>query len=320
MIINKLYSKEFISLLELKVKEKKNIKLDLNEMGKVLSIADGVAKVFGLNNVKAGELVFFKNAKLTGMALNLESSCVGIVVFGNDFLIKEGDLVERTDSIVSVPTGDSLLARTVNALGFPIDNKGPLKNVHSRIVDSKAPGILPRASVCEPMLTGIKCIDALTPIGRGQRQLIIGDRQVGKTAIAIDTILNQKEMNKKDTASSKLYCIYCAIGSKRSSVAQLTKIFELYDVFSYTTVVAATSSDVAPLQYLAAYSAMTMGEYFRDSGQNCVVFLDDLSKQAIAFRQISLLLRRPPGREAYSGDIFYLHSRLLERAAKMNAN
>ena len=288
------------------------------ETGQVLSVGDGIARVFGLQNVMAGEMVEFPTAGLRGMALNLETDNVGVVIFGDDRSIREGDTVSRTGSIVDVPAGMGLLGRVVDGLGNPIDGKGPLVNVARMRVEVKAPGIIPRKSVHEPMQTGLKAIDALIPIGRGQRELIIGDRQTGKTAVIIDTILNQKTVNAGTDESKKLYCIYVAIGQKRSTVAQLVRELEENGAMDYSIVVAATASDPAPMQFLAPYTGCTMGEYFRDSGKHAVIFYDDLSKQAVAYRQMSLLLRRPPGREAYPGDVFYLHSRLLERAAKMN--
>lgn len=290
---------------------------NLDETGRVLSIGDGIARVYGLKNILAEEMVEFSSG-LKGMALNLEPDNVGIVVFGNDKLIKQGDIVKRTGVIVDVPTGNEILGRVVDALGNPIDGKGPIKSTQRARVGVKAPGIIPRVSVREPMLTGVKAVDSLVPIGRGQRELIIGDRQTGKTAIAIDTIINQKRFNDSDNEKKKLYCIYVAIGQKRSTVAQIVKRLTDSDAMKYTIVVAATASDAAPLQYLAPYSGCAMGEYFRDSGRHALIIFDDLSKQAVAYRQMSLLLRRPPGREAYPGDVFYLHSRLLERAAKMN--
>ncbi|XP_078141318.1 ATP synthase F(1) complex subunit alpha, mitochondrial-like [Centroberyx gerrardi] len=292
---------------------------DLEETGRVLSIGDGIARVYGLRNVQAEEMVEFSSG-LKGMSLNLEPDNVGVVVFGNDKLIKEGDIVKRTGAIVDVPVGDELLGRVVDALGNAIDGKGPLGSSTRRRVGLKAPGIIPRISVREPMQTGIKAVDSLVPIGRGQRELIIGDRQTGKTAIAIDTIINQKRFNDGTDEKKKLYCIYVAIGQKRSTVAQLVKRLTDADAMKYTIVVSATASDAAPLQYLAPYSGCSMGEYFRDNGKHALIIYDDLSKQAVAYRQMSLLLRRPPGREAYPGDVFYLHSRLLERAAKMNDN
>jgi len=289
---------------------------NLEETGRVLSIGDGIARVYGLKNIQAEEMVEFSSG-LKGMALNLEPDNVGIVVFGNDKLIKEGDVVKRTGAIVDVPVGLELLGRVVDALGNPIDGKGPIKAKRAR-VGVKAPGIIPRISVREPMQTGIKAVDSLVPIGRGQRELIIGDRQTGKTAVAIDTIINQKRFNDGQNEKAKLYCIYVAIGQKRSTVAQIVKRLTDSDAMKYTIVVSATASDAAPLQYLAPYSGCAMGEFFRDNGRHALIIYDDLSKQAVAYRQMSLLLRRPPGREAYPGDVFYLHSRLLERAAKMN--
>ncbi len=287
------------------------------EVGTVLTVGDGIARVYGLQNVMAGELVEFPSAGLKGMALNLETDNVGVVIFGDDKNIKEGDTVQRTGDIVSVPTGKGLLGRVVDGLGNPIDGKGPLTDVKPMIVEVKAPGIIPRKSVHEPMQTGIKAIDALIPIGRGQRELIIGDRQTGKTAVILDTIINQKPINAGDDESKKLYTIYVAIGQKRSTVAQLVRTLEENGALEYSIIVAATASDPAPMQYLAPYTGCAMGEFFRDNGMHAVIFYDDLSKQAVAYRQMSLLLRRPPGREAYPGDVFYLHSRLLERAAKM---
>ncbi|KAL2296435.1 hypothetical protein Nmel_015753, partial [Mimus melanotis] len=290
---------------------------ELEETGRVLSIGDGIARVYGLRNVQAEEMVEFSSG-LKGMSLNLEPDNVGVVVFGNDRLIKEGDVVKRTGAIVDVPVGEELLGRVVDALGNPIDGKGSVASKTRRRVGLKAPGIIPRISVREPMQTGIKAVDSLVPIGRGQRELIIGDRQTGKTSIAIDTIINQKRFNDGTDEKKKLYCIYVAIGQKRSTVAQLVKRLTDADAMKYTIVVSATASDAAPLQYLAPYSGCSMGEYFRDNGKHALIIYDDLSKQAVAYRQMSLLLRRPPGREAYPGDVFYLHSRLLERAAKMN--
>jgi len=289
----------------------------LEEAGRVLSVGDGIARVYGLKNCQAEEMVEFSSG-LKGMALNLEPDNVGVVVFGNDKLIKEGDVVKRTGAIVDVPVGEGLLGRVVDALGNPIDGKGPIDSEMRARVGVKAPGIIPRTSVNEPMLTGIKAVDSLVPIGRGQRELIIGDRQTGKTAIAIDTIINQKRFNDAAEESKKLYCIYVAIGQKRSTVAQLVKKLSDADAMKYTIIVSATASDAAPLQYLSPYSGCAMGEYFRDNGKHALIIYDDLSKQAVAYRQMSLLLRRPPGREAYPGDVFYLHSRLLERAAKMS--
>ena len=290
---------------------------DIVETGRVLSIGDGIARVYGLRNVKAEEMVEFSSG-IQGMALNLEPDNVGIVVFGNDRLIKEGDLVKRTGNIVDVPCGEGLLGRVVDALGNPIDGKGPLKDVKRMRVQMKAPGIIPRQSVREPMQTGIKSIDSMVPIGRGQRELIIGDRQTGKTAVALDTIINQKTWNNGSDESKKLYCVYVAIGQKRSTVAQFVQSLEENDAMKYSVVVAATASEAAPLQYLAPYTGCAIGEYFRDNKKHALIVYDDLSKQAVAYRQMSLLLRRPPGREAYPGDVFYLHSRLLERAAKMS--
>jgi F-type H+/Na+-transporting ATPase subunit alpha len=290
---------------------------EVSEVGQVLSVGDGIARVYGLDNVEAGEMVEFENG-VRGMALNLEVDNVGIVIFGEDREIKEGQTVKRTRAIVDVPVGKSLLGRVVDALGNPIDGKGPIEASERKRVDIKAPGIIPRKSVHEPMATGLKAIDALIPIGRGQRELIIGDRQTGKTAIALDTILNQKPLNATGDEKIKLYCVYVAVGQKRSTVVQFTKVLEEHGALDYSIIVAATASDPAPMQYLAPFSGCTMGEYFRDGGMHAVIVYDDLSKQAVSYRQMSLLLRRPPGREAYPGDVFYLHSRLLERAAKMN--
>ena len=290
---------------------------DVAEVGQVISVGDGVARVYGLDNVQAGEMVEFPGG-IRGMALNLESDNVGIVIFGDDRDIKEGDTVKRTGAIVEVPAGRGMLGRVVDGLGNPIDGKGPIEDVKLQRVEVKAPGIIPRKSVHEPVQTGLKALDALVPVGRGQRELIIGDRQTGKTAVAIDAIINQKSINAGDDESKKLYCIYVAIGQKRSTVAQVVKTLEEHGAMEYTIVVAATASDPAPLQFLAPYTGCTMGEYFRDNGMHAVIVYDDLSKQATAYRQMSLLLRRPPGREAFPGDVFYLHSRLLERAAKMN--
>jgi len=289
----------------------------LEETGRVLSVGDGIARVYGLKNCQAEEMVEFSSG-LKGMALNLEPDNVGVVVFGNDKLIKEGDIVKRTGAIVDVPVGEGLLGRVVDALGTPIDGLGPVPSEERYRIGQKAPGIIPRQSVSEPMLTGIKAVDSLVPIGRGQRELIIGDRQTGKTAVAIDTIINQKRFNDGTDEKKKLYCIYVAIGQKRSTVAQLVKRLQDADAMKYTIIVSSTASDAAPLQYLAPYSGCAMGEYFRDNGKHALIIYDDLSKQAVAYRQMSLLLRRPPGREAYPGDVFYLHSRLLERAAKMS--
>ncbi|KAB5511328.1 hypothetical protein DKX38_030123 (mitochondrion) [Salix brachista] len=306
---------ELATLLESKMTHfSTNLKLD--EIGRVVSVGDGIARVYGLNEIQAGEMVEFASG-VKGIALNLENENVGIVVFGSDTAIKEGDLVKRTGSIVNVPAGKAMLGRVVDALGVPIDGRGALSDHERRRVEVKAPGIIERKSVHEPMQTGLKAVDSLVPIGRGQRELIIGDRQTGKTAIAIDTILNQKQMNSRATSESeKLYCVYVAIGQKRSTVAQLVQILSEANALEYSILVAATASDPAPLQFLAPYSACAMGEYFRDNGMHALIIYDDLSKQAVAYRQMSLLLRRPPGREAYPGDVFYLHSRLLERAAK----
>jgi F-type H+-transporting ATPase subunit alpha len=290
---------------------------EVSEVGQVLSVGDGIARAYGLDNVQAGEMVEFENG-VRGMALNLETDNVGIVIFGNDREIKEGQTVKRTRAIVDVPVGKAMLGRVVDALGNPIDGKGAIKATERRRVDVKAPGIIPRKSVHEPMATGLKAVDALIPIGRGQRELIIGDRQTGKTAIALDTILNQKPLNAQPDEKIKLYCVYVAIGQKRSTVAQFVKVLEEQGALEYSIIIAATASDPAPMQYLAPFSGCTMGEYFRDNGMHAVIIYDDLSKQAVSYRQMSLLLRRPPGREAYPGDVFYLHSRLLERAAKMN--
>lgn len=291
--------------------------LNIDEIGCVLTIGDGIARVYGLGSIQAGEMCEFIFSGIKGMALNLEADNVGIVIFGNDKFIKEGDVVKRTSFIVDVPIGKELLGRVVDALGIPIDGKGKIKSKLRRRVEIKAPGIIPRKSVHEPMQTGLKVVDALVPIGRGQRELVIGDRQTGKTAVAIDTIINQKYIHNENDESNKLYCIYVAVGQKRSTVAQVTKILDSKEALKYTIIVAATASDAAPLQFLAPYTGCTMGEFFRDNGMHALVIYDDLSKQAIAYRQMSLLLRRPPGREAFPGDIFYLHSRLLERAAKM---
>jgi len=309
-------SAEVSSILEDRILEAAP-KSNLEETGRVLSIGDGIARVYGLKNIQAEEMVEFSSG-LKGMALNLEADNVGVVVFGNDKLIKEGDVVKRTGAIVDVPVGAELLGRVVDALGNPIDGAGPLGNAVRERVGIKAPGIIPRQSVKEPMQTGIKAVDSLVPIGRGQRELIIGDRQTGKTAVAIDAIINQKRFNDSDDEKKKLYCIYVAIGQKRSTVAQIVKRLTDADAMKYCIVVSATASDAAPLQYLAPYSGCAMGEFFRDNGKHALIIFDDLSKQAVAYRQMSLLLRRPPGREAYPGDVFYLHSRLLERAAKMS--
>ena len=289
----------------------------VSEVGSVLSVGDGIARIHGLDNVQAGEMVEFSNG-VQGMALNLEADNVGVVIFGSDSEIREGDVVKRTGTIVDVPVGKELLGRVVDGLGNPIDGKGPLKTTQRSRVEVKAPGIIPRQSVSEPVQTGLKALDALVPVGRGQRELIIGDRQTGKTAVAIDTFINQKEVNKGTDESKKLYCIYVAVGQKRSTVAQIVRALEEQGAMEYSIVVAATASEPAPLQYLAPYTGVAMGEFFRDNGMHAVIVYDDLSKQAVAYRQMSLLLRRPPGREAYPGDVFYLHSRLLERAAKMS--
>ena len=290
---------------------------EVSEVGQVLSVGDGIARVHGLDRVQAGEMVEFPGG-IRGMALNLEDDNVGVVIFGEDRTIREGDTVKRTETIVDIPVGKNLLGRVVDGLGNPIDGKGPAEATERRRVEVKAPGIIPRKSVHEPMQTGLKALDSLVPIGRGQRELVIGDRQTGKTAVAIDTIINQKAINEGDDEARKLYCIYVAVGQKRSTVAQVVKALEDAGAMSYTTVVAATASEPAPLQFLAPYTGCAMGEYFRDNGMHALIVYDDLSKQATAYRQMSLLLRRPPGREAFPGDVFYLHSRLLERAAKMN--
>ena len=292
---------------------------EVTEVGRVLSVGDGIARVYGLDNIQAGEMVEFPGG-IRGMALNLEADNVGIVIFGSDRDIKEGDTVKRTNAIVDVPVGDELLGRVVDGLGNPIDGKGPIKTANRSIADVKAPGIIPRKSVHEPMATGLKAVDSMIPIGRGQRELIIGDRQTGKTAVALDAILNQKSYNDAagDDESKKLYCVYVAVGQKRSTVAQLVKKLEESGAIEYSIVVAATASDPAPMQFLAPYAATSMAEHFRDNGRHALIIYDDLSKQAVAYRQMSLLLRRPPGREAYPGDVFYLHSRLLERSAKLN--
>ena len=290
---------------------------EVAEVGQVLSVGDGIARVYGLDNVQSGEMVELPGA-IKGMALNLETDNVGIVIFGDDRNIKEGDVVKRTGSIVDVPVGKNMLGRVVDALGEPSDGKGPIEGTQRSRIEVKAPGIIPRQSVSEPMQTGLKAIDSLVPIGRGQRELIIGDRQTGKTALAVDTIINQKSVNETDDESKKLYCIYVAVGQKRSTVAQIVKTLEENGALEYTIVVSASASEPAPLQFLAPYGGCAMGEYFRDNGMHALIIYDDLSKQAVAYRQMSLLLRRPPGREAYPGDVFYLHSRLLERAAKMS--
>jgi len=312
----KLKASEVSAILEQQIKDF-TFKTDQEEVGQVLSVGDGVVRVYGLDNVQSGELVKFESG-VKGMALNLEEDNVGIVVLGKDRSIVEGEVVRRTGHIVDVPVGKGLLGRVVDALGNPIDGKGELENVERALVDIKAPGIIARKSVSESVSTGIKAIDALVPIGRGQRELLIGDRQTGKTAILLDTILNQKKLNDQLPEEERLFCIYVAIGQKRSSVAQIVKTLEDFDAMKYSIVVAATASEPAPLQFLAPYSGCAMGEYFRDNGMHALIMYDDLSKQAVAYRQMSLLLRRPPGREAYPGDVFYLHSRLLERAAKMS--
>jgi proton translocating ATP synthase F1 alpha subunit len=307
---------EMSTLLEEKI-SKTYSQLKIDEIGRVLSIGDGIARVYGLQKIQAGEMVEFSNG-VKGMALNLENDNVGVVLFGSDTGVKEGDMVKRTGNIVDVPVGPGTLGRVLDTLGQPIDGKGALKDVTRQRVEVKAPGIIARKSVNEPMQTGLKAVDSLVPIGRGQRELIIGDRQTGKTAIAIDAILNQKSVNQGKDESRKLYCVYVAVGQKRSTVAQLVKSLETAGALSYSIIVAATASDAAPLQFLAPYSGCAMGEYFRDNGMHGLIIYDDLSKQAVAYRQMSLLLRRPPGREAFPGDVFYLHSRLLERAAKMS--
>jgi len=290
---------------------------EVSEIGQVLSVGDGIARVYGLDNVQAGEMVEFPG-NIQGMALNLEADNVGVVIFGDDRTIKEGDTVKRTGAIVEVPVGKGLLGRVVDGLGNPIDGKGPIDGAEMRRVDVKAPGILPRKSVHEPMSTGLKAIDALIPIGRGQRELIIGDRQTGKTAVILDTFLNQKPLNQSDNEQEKLYCVYVAVGQKRSTVAQVVDKLKKAGAMDYTIVVSASASEPAPMQFISPYTGVTMGEFFRDSGKHALIIYDDLSKQAVAYRQLSLLLRRPPGREAYPGDVFYLHSRLLERACKLN--
>ena len=307
---------EISVLLEQKISNSYS-KINIDEIGRVLSVGDGIARIYGLNKIQAGEMVEFGSG-VRGMALNLENDNVGVVLFGSDNAINEGDIVKRTGTIVDVPVGKGTLGRVVDALGNPIDGKGPLKDVTRRRAEVKAPGIIARQSVNEPMQTGLKAVDSLVPIGRGQRELIIGDRQTGKTAIAIDAIINQKEVNAGDDESKKLYCVYVAVGQKRSTVAQIVKILSDAGALEYSIIVAATASDPAPLQFLAPYSGCAMGEYFRDNGMHALIIYDDLSKQSVAYRQMSLLLRRPPGREAFPGDVFYLHSRLLERAAKMS--
>merc|ERR1711935_664863 len=311
---------EISSILEDRIKSHYQ-DVNIDEIGKVLAIGDGIATCYGLNEVRAGEMVEFSPSGLKGMALNLNTDSVGIVVFGSDRAVKEGDIVKRTGDIMDVPIGDGLLGRVVDGIGIPIDGKGPIDSNTRRRVETKAPGIMPRESVCEPMLTGVKAVDVLVPVGRGQRELIIGDRQTGKTAIAIDAIINQKtgfEAGRPE--QDKLYCIYVAIGQKRSTVAQIVQTLDMEGCLGYTSIVAATASDSAPLQYLAPYTGASIGEHFRDNGKHALIIFDDLSKQAVAYRQMSLLLRRPPGCEAYPGDVFYLHSRLLERAAKMHRN
>jgi len=307
---------EISSILESRIKSF-YAEADIEEIGRVLTVGDGIARVYGLSEVQAGEMVEFAPSGLKGMALNLESDSVGVVIFGNDRVIKEGQIVKRTGNIMDGPTGMGVLGRVMDGIGQPIDGKGPIEGPRSR-VEVKAPGIIPRQSVCEPMMTGLKAVDCLVPVGRGQRELIIGDRQTGKTAVALDTILNQKAIHEAGQDADKLYCVYCAVGQKRSTVASLMQTLQEENCFYFTTIVAATASDSAPLQYLAPYTGATMGEYFRDNGMHALIIFDDLSKQAVAYRQMSLLLRRPPGREAYPGDVFYLHSRLLERSAKMS--
>jgi len=307
---------EISVLLEQKISNSYS-QINIDEIGRVLSVGDGIARIYGLNKIQAGEMVEFHSG-VRGMALNLENDNVGVVLFGSDNAINEGDIVKRTGTIVDVPVGKGTLGRVVDALGNPIDGKGPLKDVTRRRAEVKAPGIIARQSVNEPMQTGLKAVDSLVPIGRGQRELIIGDRQTGKTAIAIDAIINQKEVNLGTDESKKLYCVYVAVGQKRSTVAQIVKILSEAGALEYSVIVAATASDPAPLQFLAPYSGCAMGEYFRDNGMHALIIYDDLSKQSVAYRQMSLLLRRPPGREAFPGDVFYLHSRLLERAAKMS--
>lgn len=311
------HASEISSIIKDKI-AKSDVDVDVSEVGRVLSVGDGIARIYGLDKVQANEMVEFESG-VKGMALNLEEDNVGVVIFGSDQQIKEGDTVKRTDKIVSVPVGKELLGRVVDALGEPIDGKGPIKAKEFSYSEVKAPGIIPRKSVHEPMQTGLKIVDSLIPIGRGQRELIIGDRQTGKTAIILDTIINQKHINEQaKSEKEKMYCVYVAVGQKRSTVAQVVKTLKDHGAMDYTIVVAATASDPAPMQFIAPYSGCAMGEYFRDRGMHAVIFYDDLSKQATAYRQMSLLLRRPPGREAYPGDVFYLHSRLLERAAKMN--
>ena len=313
--MSKISAAELSKVLEERITES-YVKLDIDEIGKVLSVGDGIARVYGLNKIQAGEMVEF-SCGLKGLALNLENDNVGVVVFGNDRAIREGDTVRRTGEILDVPVGKAMLGRVIDPLGASIDGKGPIDATERRHVEAKAPGIIARRSVHEPMHTGLKAVDSLIPIGRGQRELIIGDRQTGKTAIAVDAIINQKGAHDGNIEKDKLYCIYVAIGQKRSTVAQIVKKLEEAGAMKYTTVVAATASEAAPLQFLAPYSGCALGEYYRDNGMHCLIIYDDLSKHATAYRQMSLLLRRPPGREAYPGDVFYLHSRLLERAAKM---
>ena len=311
------HASEISSIIKDKI-AKSDVDVDVSEVGRVLSVGDGIARIYGLDKVQANEMVEFESG-VKGMALNLEEDNVGVVIFGSDQQIKEGDTVKRTDKIVSVPVGKELLGRVVDALGEPIDGKGPIKAKEFSYSEVKAPGIIPRKSVHEPMQTGLKIVDSLIPIGRGQRELIIGDRQTGKTAIILDTIINQKHINEQaKSEKEKMYCVYVAVGQKRSTVAQVVKTLKDHGAMDYTIVVAATASDPAPMQFIAPYSGCAMGEYFRDRGMHAVIFYDDLSKQATAYRQMSLLLRRPPGREAYPGDVFYLHSRLLERAAKLD--
>merc|ERR1712159_985741 len=310
-------AQEVTSILEDRIKNYYG-ETNIDEIGRVLSVGDGIARVYGLNEVQAGEMVEFSPSMLKGMALNLENDSVGVVIFGNDRMIKEGDIVKRSGAIMVVPVGMGVLGRVLDGIGNPIDGKGPLDVTERRRVEVKAPGIIPRQSVCEPMMTGLKSVDVLVPVGRGQRELIIGDRQTGKTAIAIDCILNQKGAHASNDEKNKLYCIYVAVGQKRSTVAQIVKTLEDEGCSSYVSIVAATASDAAPLQFLAPYAGCSMGEFFRDNGMHALMIYDDLSKQAVAYRQMSLLLRRPPGREAFPGDVFYLHSRLLERAAKMS--
>ena len=311
-----LSARELSKLLEQRISNVSN-DINIDEVGRVLSIGDGIARIHGLDKVQAGELVEFANG-VKGMALNLENDNVGVVLFGSDTLVNEGDLVKRSGSIVDVGVGRGTLGRVVDGLGNPIDGKGPLTDVTRARVEVKAPGIIVRKSVHEPVQTGLKAVDSLVPIGRGQRELIIGDRQTGKTAVAIDTILNQKEAHLSGDESKKLYCVYVGIGQKRSTIAQIMKVLDSHGAMDYTTIVAATASDPAPLQFLAPYAGCAIGEYFRDNGMHALIIYDDLSKQAVSYRQMSLLLRRPPGREAFPGDVFYLHSRLLERAAKMS--